>query len=314
MEVISIDGIEYIRAAQLAKRFKYTSDYIGQLCRAGKVDAKLVGRTWYVNPETLEGHQRTRHVKTSLAEKNPSHKVKISISRQDVEPVMRKETAKSLVQANKTPSNFLRRIEWKPLRYEADSADLLPPIGEAPQSTKVSVDLAESRKVHISGPSTATSLVTEALPEVYLAGSLKVSSLDDDFDKDLENIAISDDEAVFIESDPVVPDDKPVAAPVHLAQVKVKKGRALTKSSSATDPSYDVAIRQVEGKTLSFTPARIPRNTAAVEKESSQSWLPIVLTCVCGALCAGALACLDFEVVATSVNHSSSITFSPLSL
>ena len=69
MEVISIDGIEYEKVTSVAKRFKYTTDYIGQLCRAGKVEAKLIGRTWYVHAPSLKNHKSVRYQKSSADDK-----------------------------------------------------------------------------------------------------------------------------------------------------------------------------------------------------------------------------------------------------
>lgn len=50
-------GTLYISSKRAAKELRYTKDYVGQLCRARKVDAKLVGRTWYVNRDALYEHR-----------------------------------------------------------------------------------------------------------------------------------------------------------------------------------------------------------------------------------------------------------------
>lgn len=57
MEVLTLNGKQYVKASKAAKDLGYASDYVGQLCRSGAVDAHLVGRTWYVNPETLGAHR-----------------------------------------------------------------------------------------------------------------------------------------------------------------------------------------------------------------------------------------------------------------
>ena len=54
MDVITHNGVSYKKATAVAKEFGYTTDYIGQLCRAKKIDARLVGRAWYVNVADLE--------------------------------------------------------------------------------------------------------------------------------------------------------------------------------------------------------------------------------------------------------------------
>ena len=61
MEAVIFDGKEYTKASVLAERFGYTQDYLGQLCRAKKVDARLVGRAWYINLESIEKHRSSRY-------------------------------------------------------------------------------------------------------------------------------------------------------------------------------------------------------------------------------------------------------------
>ncbi|MFA7216953.1 MAG: helix-turn-helix domain-containing protein, partial [Candidatus Paceibacterota bacterium] len=42
------DNKKYISAKEASILTSYTKDYIGQLCRSGKLDCKRIGRTWYV--------------------------------------------------------------------------------------------------------------------------------------------------------------------------------------------------------------------------------------------------------------------------
>lgn len=57
METLVLDGKSYVKASKAAKELGYATDYVGQLCRGGKVDAHLIGRTWYVNQEELGTHK-----------------------------------------------------------------------------------------------------------------------------------------------------------------------------------------------------------------------------------------------------------------
>ena len=57
METLVLDGKSYVKASKAAKELGYATDYVGQLCRGGKVDAHLIGRTWYVNQEELSTHK-----------------------------------------------------------------------------------------------------------------------------------------------------------------------------------------------------------------------------------------------------------------
>src|ERR1035437_7251188 len=48
---------KYISAKDAAHLTSYTSDYVGQLCRANKVESKKIGRTWYVSEESILNHK-----------------------------------------------------------------------------------------------------------------------------------------------------------------------------------------------------------------------------------------------------------------
>ena len=57
---LSFDGKTYISVSRASKKFGYTADYVGQLCRAGKIDARMIGRTWYVEWESIKNHKKTK--------------------------------------------------------------------------------------------------------------------------------------------------------------------------------------------------------------------------------------------------------------
>lgn len=58
MKEVKLDGKTYIRTAAAAKQFTYSQDYLGQLAREGRIAARRVGRTWFVNPESIAEYQR----------------------------------------------------------------------------------------------------------------------------------------------------------------------------------------------------------------------------------------------------------------
>jgi hypothetical protein len=53
MDELTIAGKRYISARRAAREHRYHSDYIGQLVRANKVVGQKVGRSWYVEEESL---------------------------------------------------------------------------------------------------------------------------------------------------------------------------------------------------------------------------------------------------------------------
>lgn len=57
MEEILIGDKKYISSKQAAKVTGYAKDYVGQLCREGRVPARLVGRSWYVLESAIQDHR-----------------------------------------------------------------------------------------------------------------------------------------------------------------------------------------------------------------------------------------------------------------
>ncbi|KND47937.1 MAG: hypothetical protein AB199_04235 [Parcubacteria bacterium C7867-004] len=57
MDEITIGDKTYISSKQAAKITGYAKDYIGQLCREGRVEARLVGRNWYVLDSSIREHR-----------------------------------------------------------------------------------------------------------------------------------------------------------------------------------------------------------------------------------------------------------------
>ncbi len=106
MEVLVLDGKDYIKASKAARDLGYTTDYIGQLCRSGQVDAHLIGRTWYVNADKLSVHK---------VEKKRASRVKAKES-------ARKSIEEHRIKVNNTRNNYNNVA----IRYETDEEKLIP--------------------------------------------------------------------------------------------------------------------------------------------------------------------------------------------
>lgn len=57
MDEIIIEEKKYISSKRAAKMTGYAKDYVGQLCREGRVSARLVGRSWYVLETAIQDHR-----------------------------------------------------------------------------------------------------------------------------------------------------------------------------------------------------------------------------------------------------------------
>ncbi len=61
------DGEVYIKASELARQYHYTADYLGQLARQNKVQAKLAGRSWYIKEVSLLEYRKRDTVQSQTA-------------------------------------------------------------------------------------------------------------------------------------------------------------------------------------------------------------------------------------------------------
>ncbi|HEC93775.1 MAG TPA: DNA-binding protein [Candidatus Kaiserbacteria bacterium] len=73
MDELTLNGEKYISSKRAAKITGYTKDYVGQLCREGKIIAQLVGRNWYVSEESMHKHRFEFEDKSSQVPATPKH-------------------------------------------------------------------------------------------------------------------------------------------------------------------------------------------------------------------------------------------------
>lgn len=57
MDELTLDDKIYISSKKAAQITGYAKDYVGQLCREGQVDARMVGRNWYVLEDSIRAHR-----------------------------------------------------------------------------------------------------------------------------------------------------------------------------------------------------------------------------------------------------------------
>ena len=189
METISHDGTVFTKATVLAKKYRYTTDYIGQLCRAGKVESKLIGRAWFVSEEALLKHKTDRYSVTRLpeiiinsrlvSEKSPS----LSVSR-SILPVLSKTTHRSLPTEQHLVIHHDKNSSTRIATYHQDFGALEPTTHAKTLVTKIPKAITQVAEVSknipiILGEKAKHTLTFEPLPEVSLQGNLAIQSLDD---------------------------------------------------------------------------------------------------------------------------------------
>lgn len=179
MDTVLFDGKEYVKAAIIAKRFKYTPDYVGQLCRADKVDARLVGRAWYVTLESIQQHRKGKYKKESSVEPKKIEGTNNNyLSRVRVEPILNKKVVKLLKQTD----TGLKQV---PVRYEPDDFSLLPKVAKKAVYQKLPVLPAEAEKVKVKkGTKKDAIFRPEPIPRVLLSGALSVGEYETENNSD----------------------------------------------------------------------------------------------------------------------------------
>ena len=121
MDEIIIEEKKYISSKQAAKITGYAKDYIGQLCREGRVPARLVGRNWYVLETAIQDHR-------------------FGDSEAEQEAIIKKETKEEA--KIESPATILPTT-WEMPRYEAISEEVISPTNKI---NNLSQDMQESWK------------------------------------------------------------------------------------------------------------------------------------------------------------------------
>lgn len=325
MEVISHNGITYTKAAILAREFGYTTDYLGQLCRGKKVDARLVGRAWYVNKESLIEHRKNRYAPTETASQPGPTPAEISKPIEEptpatqvaVEPVLQKKTLKALAHAKSIKnSNYIS--------YSPDEGPLVPAVKPTAEqvSQPIRITLAEAEKVPIKtekGAPKATKYAPEPIPNVYMAGKVMVTELPDKSDIPVTAVAVPK-KAATVRISGAFPRKQVVSTqPTQTTQSSTPKrpvskkpekrekpenlvntsyiGKSIkpemvgNKSSAAVPVTF--APRSVTTQVKKNTPKRIPQTSQETPKRGvAIAWLVILFAIVCS----GALLTVELEV------------------
>jgi len=254
MKTVTIEGEVYTKASILADKFGYTSDYIGQLCRSNKVEARLVGRAWYVNEYSLGKHKDTRYETLRANEKISKLSSELLLvpegSKIVVKPTLSKLTKRSIL----NPENYhwTSRTEILPESvYSYDDYDLVPeaknirPTVELLKPTRIPVELSDATKVAIKvNEENPYEISFSDLPEVSLRGQVAIEDLNEEVDQNEEKLILTD-------SLPIKPlrtiGDKSVSSSSQLAHL-----------STLSPKSYHFTPSQIKlsatGKSISLIP------------------------------------------------------------
>lgn len=170
MDVLSVGGKDYVKASVIARDLGYTADYVGQLCRSRKVNAKLVGRSWYVDRNSIHLHKTHRYRSTQTKS--------LQTLKETLEIEHTKDTG-SPVPIHAVSTQQVRIKTPAYISYSTDPADLIPEVSKTPK-TKLSIGLADAKEVKIRDKSEQYRFEASELPIIQFSGKLNVSDIEDE--------------------------------------------------------------------------------------------------------------------------------------
>lgn len=284
MDTVSVKGINYEKASLLAKEFKYTSDYLGQLCRARKVDCQLIGRTWYINRDSLVSHRTSRYSKNNTLpdEKAFEYNVKINKSRVEIEPFLKNNVIKMVDSKSK---NFISQVNWKPAKYELDKDDLLPSMLN--KGEKIRLDIIEDKKEKIQDINIKNETRFERSPSITLNGDIKITSLDHDDGVveaiDKKNIGFTAKESVNLPA----------------------------KANYLTRTTENIRISETEVSQVSLIPKKVKQKTKQKEEIKTKKRFPFIVIVLLTIFILLSLF-IEFKIEASTRSYDTSFQFSPV--
>lgn len=163
-----LSGKRFISSRRIARENGYTSDYIGQLIRGGKIVGQKVGRAWYVEEASFaaylgsevpapvpapieEAESATTKESVSEVEQEPepaaapvlkevpAEETPVAVVEEAPQPVEEKVVNHIEEPVHHVPLRISKKIESSApaggLRYYADDAPALPPIVQQPRTS-----------------------------------------------------------------------------------------------------------------------------------------------------------------------------------
>ena len=137
MDELQISGKRFISSRRIARDNGYTSDYIGQLIRGGKVIGQKVGRAWYVDAVSFDTFLGSESIPAKL----PEEKIPVEIA-----PAQLPEE-KVLGSASPQPDHFLQEV--LPPQVSAPVVENPAPVEKTPEPAVVAEEIKVEEKKEV---------------------------------------------------------------------------------------------------------------------------------------------------------------------
>lgn len=169
------DGDKFISSRRAAKIGAYTNDYIGQMCRDGKLTCKMVGRTWYVSEKALLVHKNAnpngKFWRKGRMEQREFLKKRVRTSSTptiSVAPVLEKETKDN--RGTKASEEVLQM--GGEIKYENEAVVVLPNLTKSEPLTQETSEITRTKLKR-----TLSFLSPTFVKTLFLIGAISVSVL-----------------------------------------------------------------------------------------------------------------------------------------
>ena len=233
METLHLDGKEYVKAAVAAEKTGYTTDYVGQLCRAGKLDSHLIGRSWYVNIDELGSHRS--HAKRAVRVK----------AREQVRKAI--EEQKRLEEERAREKALERRI-----KYEEDDTELIPHLRKVEEGEKiVEHDAVKGNLKRLYNDPKAKYIVENEGEKIVMKGELEVFDVTEGEEEDKDTTVLQ-------------PEIKKISKKEYEKNIQELKQRGLRTLPTKGGKYLDIAGNTTKNKDISEEPVVV--NTTFLSK------------------------------------------------
>lgn len=265
MEVLELNGVTYVKANSIARELGYTADYVGQLCRSGKVDAQLVGRSWFVSDESIRSHKKSRY------RNNKADTVKALKKDIATKPSRPSDAETTAVPVRVAAPHFYRKLSSSETKYTEDDSELIPVLTEKKQlgnPTEIEVRHADEKRLSIKKTHASYSLSPTELPKIRFKGSLSVTEEVDESESEetVNEVDTSIDQPV-LEKD--IPKDHAVAD--NTSELKLSNHKTMLRRSGV------VAMTKM-AKTGEDTHAAVPITKLTAEPAKTGRYTFVYLT------------------------------------
>lgn len=139
-DALILQDKKFISAKRAAVIFGYSSDYVGQLCREGKIECTMVGRSWFVSEESVLNHK----LSSSDPKVASDESVKI-VSVPAPQKALTPETTESLLGPDKSIKDFVAEIA--PMPQVAPIAPVVPVSPIAPVAPVVKQEVKQEIEI-----------------------------------------------------------------------------------------------------------------------------------------------------------------------